>query len=250
MYRHSMRRAVGVILCLAFLWIAFSSRGKPGVPLRPVQPIPAVVPGTTAPESAETGAPAPRPTEAVVQTVTAPPRVYLQMANRTFPSLVTDRSSFESLQKVVGRERDELSRKLELSGQLKVIDTGIPAFVLERCEDSRLLLVTGGKHNKAEGWVEERYIRDAPDSSIIDMAQREHLAEVVKRRQRRAGSSIDLSPLMVPIPGFDMGAPSVGFGGGNRGGMNMGSHLCGAMTRDGHPCQRPVTEFGYCVYHR
>jgi hypothetical protein len=251
-----MRRIVGVILCAAFLWIAFSSRSKPGVPLPPVQPFPAVVPGAAVPESAKTVATAPRPTEAVVQTVTAPPRVFLQMANRMFPPLITDRSSFEALQKAVGRERDELVRTLELSGQLKLINTGTPAFVLERWEDSRLLLLTGGKYAKAEGWVEERYIRDAPDSSIVELAQREHLAEVVKKRQRRAGASGDLSPLMVPIPGFDVSATSMGFGGGNTGGqmgvggMNMGSHLCGAMTLRGFPCQRIVSGFGYCYDHR
>jgi hypothetical protein len=139
---------------------------------------------------------------------------------------------------------------------MKLINTGTPALVLERWEDSRLLLVTSGKYAKAEGWVEERYIRDAPDSSIIELAQREHLAEVIKRRQRRASTSGDLSPLMVPIPGFDVGAPPMGFGNGNSGGqvglggMNMGSHICGAMTLRGLPCQRIVSGFGYCYDHR
>jgi hypothetical protein len=231
--------AKGCLLLILLLFVSSMSKEKGQVPPAVVD-IPRPKPAADTRPAAILRSPesVPRKAESSRQEIVAPPhatptkphpqsewRIFLQMTNVTLPRLVSARLSFDRLLGATVAERVAIESSLKKSGELELITNGTAALVREKWDGSRFVEIVGGKFNGKRGWVEERYVREAPPPSIVEQARRDHV-DVAARRKRHAAESLrNLERIMAPIPGLDFPiAPSAGRAEGGFGGFSMAAH--------------------------
>jgi hypothetical protein len=171
--------------------------------------------------------------------------VFLQMANRERPRIARDRATFDALVKATA-DRDAAAVDKLISGKSVIqVPTGTPATSKARGAAGRLVAIDSGPQVGAEGWAEERFIREAKP---VVRSPREDAPGGPRRTARTTAPEFPTEPTRPRTYARTSAAATDGPAQGGAGPGGRG-HYCGAPTRKGTPCQRWVVNSVHCWQH-